>query len=259
MSALLGDNATCLTQAAEALDAFRIPEAIEHLDCAFEQGPYDHARHVHLYEQWGIANAYLEKNEEALKAFDKLLALDAGYALSYTLSPKATFLFEQARERAKTQPRPWIHLSWPRGLHVADRVPIDIEVVSDRKSFLKTATLYSRRKSDTEHATHDLVLPLPGEYVRVHLPPLVPESGQPEVLEIHLVAFDERGNEVLVVGDPERPREIPLAFEQPTPWYGKWWVWAIAGAVATGVGVGVGFATQDPPRRVPGSFGVDFD
>jgi hypothetical protein len=32
-----------------------------------------------------------------------------------------------------------------------------------------------------------------------------------------------------------------------TPWYGKWWVWAIAGTVVTGAVVGTIVLTQDEP------------
>ncbi len=31
-----------------------------------------------------------------------------------------------------------------------------------------------------------------------------------------------------------------------TPWYGKWWVWAIAGTVVTGAAVGAVVLSNDP-------------
>ncbi len=36
-----------------------------------------------------------------------------------------------------------------------------------------------------------------------------------------------------------------------SPWYGKWWIWAIAGTVVTGAVVGAVVLTQDDPTRAP--------
>ena len=52
-----------------------------------------------------------------------LLALDPGHFLSYTLSPKATFVFEKVRNQTRVAPA--IDVSWEHGGKVGDAVPID--------------------------------------------------------------------------------------------------------------------------------------
>jgi hypothetical protein len=75
------------------------------------------------------------------------------------------------------------------------------------------------------------------------------------VLQLYLVASDPDGNQVLMLGDPARPREISLSFEKPEAWYRKWWVWAlVGGVVAAGTGTAVYFGLQEPPDRIHGTF-----
>src|SRR5688572_29310831 len=93
-----------LDQGAKALVDFRPEEAIVLLERAKTEGPYGYDDHAKLYEQLGIAYAYLDRSEDALAAFDMLLAIDPTRAISYTLSPKVTFLFEQARSKAGARP-----------------------------------------------------------------------------------------------------------------------------------------------------------
>jgi len=227
------------------------------LEKARAEGPYDYTSHVLLYEQLGIAHAYLDRKQEALRAFDMLLALDPGHALSYTLSPKVTFLFEQARKGAAAHPAPTVDMSWPRGLKANEPVPIDVEVVADPKGFLHRGSLYHRRRGTALWAHEEFPLPGQGGYRRVELPPANPDATGPEVVQIYLAVTDAGGNQVLLVGDDERPREIALAYEQPQPWYRKWWVWAlVGGAVAVGTGATVYFTLYEPPGTVDDVFQI---
>ena len=57
---------------------------------------------------------------------------------------------------------------------------------------------------------------------------------------------------------PERPRELPLRWDPPTPWWRKWWVWAIAGTGVAAVTGAVVYAAQwEPSDRLGGSVGTD--
>jgi len=246
-----------LDQGCTALAEYRVEEAVALLQRARGEGPYEYPDHVRLYEQLGLAYAYLDRKEQALQSFDMLLALDPGHAISYTLSPKVTFLFEQAR-KASTRASPiTVDLGWPRDLKVSDRVPIDLEVVADPRGLMKRAVLFSRRKGSLEERQARIDLGVPGRYHRVELPAAAPASEGPEVLEVYLKAFDEKGNEVYLLGSAAQPREISLAYEPPEAWYSRWWVWAlVGGAVAAGTGTTVYFLLREPPGRVGGSFQV---
>jgi hypothetical protein len=255
--ALLSAPHKSLDQAAKALSDFRPEQAVALLTKAVDEGPYAHADHVRLYEQLGIGYAYLERADDAKHAFDLMLALEPTRAISYTLSPKVTFLFEQARAKANARPTPAIDLSWSRDLTVEDQIPIAVEVLADPHHFFSRARVRFRTKGMPIWQEQAFELLPAGEVARIELPPAAPSSEQSEAVELYAMAYDQKGNEVLLWGSERRPREISLRFDPPEPWYGKWWVWVAAGAaVAAAAGTAVYVVTQEPGDTVPGTFGV---
>jgi hypothetical protein len=216
--------------------------------------PLDHDANVTLWEQRGIAAAYVNDERSASAAFDMLLALDPGHFLSYTLSPKATFVFEKVRNEIRARGVPALDVNWPHGQRVGDPVPIDLEVVADPKQFLSRATLFVRARGETRWRAADVALTSASER-RVVLPPV--EATRPVSLELYLRAYDQRGNEVLAWADAARPREIQLRYDPPTPWYRRAWFYAaVGGVVAAGVGITVYELTIAPPDRVSGDVTV---
>jgi tetratricopeptide (TPR) repeat protein len=255
---LTSPQESLVDKASKALAAFQVQEAIASLLRARQQGPHKFDAHTRLYELLGIAYAYADRKADALSAFEMLLTLDPGYAISYTLSPKVTFIFEQARKLARQQVPPTLNLSWPPKLMVSDAIPISVEVTADPKGFLRRAVLYSRLKGTLKYRAAEMALPNRGAQTRVLLPPAAPESRQAEVLELYVVASDAQGNEVLRVAHPRYPLEIPLAYQEVVPWYKRWWVWAIAGLVITaGTGTAIYLLKRPPPPTVGGHFQVD--
>jgi tetratricopeptide (TPR) repeat protein len=246
-----------LDRGTHALAEFRAEDAITALEKAKDEGPYSRADNIRLYEQLGIAYAYLDRSEDALAAFDTLLALDPGRAISYTLSPKVTFLFEQARGAVANRTPPTIDVRWPVGLVVSAPVPVDIEVVSDPKQFLSRAKVHYRLKGSPKYDVVELDLPAPGSPKRLEIPAIAAASLRQESVEIYLVAHDRAGSEVHQWGSEARPREISLRYEPPDPWYSKWWVWAIAGTVvAASASAAAVAASSEPEPTVGGVFRV---
>ncbi len=257
------DGATCAPRAGvadldagtRALAAFEVDTAVAALDRAAAH-PLDHPRHVTLWEQRGIAQAYLEREPDALAAFDMLLALDPGHLLSYTLSPKATFVFEKARAAALARGAPTLEVRWPRDQRLGAPVPLEIEIVADPTAMLRQATIYVRARGEASWRAADLTLAGPGTLRRARLP-AVP-GARPTSLEIYAIASDDAGNEVLTWASAARPREIALRYDPPTPWYRTWWVWAAAGGVAAlGTGVVVYAAVWEPGPVVGGGIDVN--
>ena len=245
-----GDAPKKIAAGAQALAAFDVDAAKAALDAAAKAGPLDHASDVALWEQRGIAAAYLDDAKTAATDFDMLLALDPGHFLSYKLAPKATFVFEQVRD-AKDRTPPELDVSWSRGGKVGDPVPVDVEVLSDPKHFLHRATLFVRTRGDRTWHAADLTLAARGDR-RVVLPPVA--ADKPVSLEVYLRAYDAQNNEVLDWADATRPREIPLRYDAPKPWYEKWWVLTIGGAIAVGAASLTAYElTLSPPDKINGT------
>jgi hypothetical protein len=249
-----GDGAAKIAEGKAALAKLDVDQAKTALAAADRGGPLDHDTHITLWEQRGIAAAYVDDEATATSAFDMLLALDPGHFLSYTLSPKATFVFEKVRSEMKARGAPGLDVNWERGGRVGDPVPLDVEVIADPKQFLRRATLFVRTRGESSWRAADLTLGHERAQ-RIALPPIA--ATKPVSLEHYLRAYDDLGNEVLAWADPVRPREIPLRYDPPTPLYRKWWPWAIAGFVGVvGTGAIVYFTTLAPPDTVMGDVDV---
>lgn len=237
-----------LAASTQAITALDLDAAKTDLDAVEKTGPLDHDEHVKLWEQRGIVAAYTDDTAGAKRAFDMLLALDPGHFLSYYVSPKATFVFEELRNQKDRTP-PALDVQWQRGGKVGDPVPLDLSIVADPKQFLRRATLYVRTRGEASWRAADV--PLQKDQ-RVVLPPVA--ADKPVSLELYVRAYDDRGNEVLTWADPRRPREIPLRYDPPSPWYRTWWAITIASSVvAIGTGVTVYELTLAPPDKVSGS------
>ena len=250
-----GDGAAQIARGQEALAKQDVDQAKAPLDAADRGGPLDHESNITLWELRGIAAAYVDDQKTASSAFDMLLALDPSHFLSYTLSPKATFVFEKARNDVKLRGAPELDVNWPTGQKVGEPVPLDVEVIADPKHFLKSATIFVRTRGDRDWRAADVTLKT-GRNTRITLPEV--HADKPVSLELFLRAYDARGNEVLAWAHPTRPREIPLRYDPPTPWYRKWWVIGIAGtAAALGTGITVYALTIAPPDKVGGDVGVE--
>jgi hypothetical protein len=249
-----GDGAAKVADGKQALAKLDVDHARQALDAADRGGPLDHDANVTLWEQRGIAAAYVDDERTASAAFDMMLALDPGHFLSYTLSPKATFVFEKVRNDSKVHGVPALDVNWPHGQRVGDPVPLDLEVVADPKRFLRRATVFVRTRGETGWLAADIALASATER-RILLPPV--DAQKPVSLELYLRAYDDRGNEVLTWADPARPREIPLRYDPPTPWYRRGWFYAAVGTtVAAAVGVTVYKLTIAPPDKVSGGVSV---
>jgi tetratricopeptide (TPR) repeat protein len=253
----LSSNLGPLRKGEKQLEAFLPEEAAAELEKARASGPYRHGDYVRVFEQLSVAYAYLGNEKKALESFDMVLALSPGHAISYTLSPQATFLFERARKEAASRTPPAVRVTWPRRLDVAKPVPVEVEVMADPKAFLSRARLFARRAGDESYSVYEVSLPTDGTFERIVLPPVAPDAASPQGLDMYLAAYDPRGNEVLLWGAPDRPNTLELSYDPPTPWYKKWWVWTIAGsAVALGTGVAVYAITREPGATVDGGIEI---
>ncbi|MFN0250644.1 MAG: hypothetical protein ACKV2T_27440 [Kofleriaceae bacterium] len=240
----------------EALEVPEIETATAALAAVRAAGPLAHDANISLWQQLGIAAAFVDKIDEARAAFTQLLALDPGHFLSYELSPKATRIFEQVRNEQATRGAPAVEVKWANGQRVGTPVPIDISIVSDPLGFLHAATVFVRTRGETRWRATDVPLGKVGSDHQIVVPSV--SATKPLSLELYVRAYDKAGNEVLGWADASRPREIPLRYDPPSPWWQKWWVITLASSVVVvGTGTIVYGVTRPPPEKVGAS--VRFD
>jgi tetratricopeptide (TPR) repeat protein len=241
-----------LTKAQELLAEFNAAEALPLIERAKDEDrPFSHRDHLTLYEQLGIGYAYLGRAEEAKEAFLRALALEPRLAISYTLSPKVTFLFEQAREKAARIGAPAIDVSWPSEPSVIEAIPVEVEVLADPFQFLRQAVVFHRLAGEAQYRAEPVALPGPGQRARVLLPAAALDRSA--TLELFVVVRDEHDSEVLLWRSADRPLAIPLGYDPPAPWYTSWWVLALAGAVAVGATTAAVVATYEPSSLAGGA------
>lgn len=243
---------TSLAASKEALEVPEIDTATAALAKVRAAGPLAHAANISLWEQLGIAAAFVDKVDDARAAFTQLLALDPGHFLSYELSPKATRIFEQVRNEQAARGAPAVDVNWANGQRVGAPVPIDLTVVADPLGFLHAATIYVRTRGENQWRATDVPLGKVGSDHQIVLPSV--SAAKPLSLELYVRAYDVAGNEVLAWADATRPREIPLRYDPPRPWWQKWWVITLASSVAViGTGAIVYGVTRPPPEDVSAS------
>ncbi len=244
-----------LEEGARALEALQTARAVSLLERARGEGPYDLPTHLRLYEQLAIAYAFLERPDDALKAFDRVLALSPGHAVSYTLSPKVTFLFERARNTHAGQPQLDLEVSWPKDIKGGAPLVVNVEKRFDVLELAINLALFSRTRGAPTFQPHPVPAPRPGQSVTVELPEeSLGEEGS-VVRELYLQATDAAGNEVFRWASSALPREVTSVALVKQAWYQKWWVWSAIGvAVAGATGGIVYWQTRQPPPLLRWSF-----
>src|SRR5258708_7126283 len=88
-------------------------------------------------------------------------------------------------------------------------------------AFADHVRLYGRAQGEPWRS-QELRLEPPGRFARVVLP--APGGEKNAARDLRLVAFDPRGDEVLLWGSEAEPRRITARYEPPAAWYQKWWV-----------------------------------
>jgi tetratricopeptide (TPR) repeat protein len=245
-----------LVRAAALLSKIHIEEALSLLQRLGQGAPLGYESHVQRHRLLGVAHSYLDQHKQALEAFHMLLALDPRHVLPYTLSPKTTLLFDQARKDALREPATALRVVWPRDARTDRFVSIELEAAADPRRVLHAARLYYRlSKTAWRHA--DLRLQSVGRFVSVRLPALATNARGDRVLELYVVCFDRRGNESLRWNTAPKPHAITLRFIPRTPWYRRWWIWAVGGVVAAAAATtSVYAATRPAPITTDGAFTI---
>lgn len=242
-----------LTQGREALARFDIEAAVTKLEAAALEGGYDYEENVSLWESLGIARAYAERRQDAEAAFVHLLAMAPTHALSYTLSPKATFPYEAARKQVERQSMAVVEYVWPRGQLAGDPLPVTIDVRRDRLGLMDTVTLCAARGNAAMTCGVAAAI-REGAPVTTTIAAPADTPSATETVAMMVVLRDAQGNVVQRSNDAANPRLVQLPARESKAWYQRWYTWAAAaGVVAITTGLIV-HAQSDGPSTTPATF-----
>ena len=217
--------------------------AIETLEMI--SGGLSHEELVQLKESLGVALAYAGRKEEARQAFLELLAVAPGHVLPYTISPKATFVYQEARAEMARKRAAEIELALPPALPFDEQVELTLTCRANPLGLLQRLEVCQRVKHPA--ATFDCVevQALKVDEARLVSLPAVPASaasqvdteGAPAILQLVVTGFDAHDNEVYRGPSRAHPKEVPMGVEVPGPWYTSPWLWGGVGALVVAAAV----------------------
>jgi tetratricopeptide (TPR) repeat protein len=199
------------------------------------------------------------ETERAVEDFEKALAINPDLRLSGP-APRIAAAFEQARRRFRAKVRaldhdpPMLVHRPPGGARYGTSVGIVVEARD--VSGVRTVTLNYRIAGNRGFSSVNLERDGQGRYVATIPTVSVVRPG----IEYYVEAWDKLGNGPGLKGSAAAPIKIevkggPRAAPEstgPTPWYKRWWVWAVASGVvlaAGGVGLGI-YLSRDETARV---------
>jgi hypothetical protein len=253
-----------LQRGIERLEAEDLDAARNELEAAAKQGPYRLDEVVQLYRGLGVVRAYFDDSVGARWAFERLLAIAPAAMLPYTTSPKATFLFQEVKEALRTRPALRVDLTTPAVAALDQPIDVVVARAADPLGAVQRIEVWYRLKGKADFERVPVATIGIGERATVQLPGVpaaqaqVDEDGVAKaIVEIAVVAFDAAGWEIARTPDPSSPREVPVGFDAPGPWYTRWWLWGIAGGTVVLVGgATAALLLQPPPATVPFSYRV---
>lgn len=274
----------------------KFKKAIDVLNAALARREISRTQRVDAYKLLATAYVARDLPDAAEQAFDALLDLDPRFELDASVSPKILRVFERARARHPVPPpsnpatarKP--RLADVRVAPKEDRAIFRARLV-DPDALVMDLELLVRIEPDegagspsrpSAHLERQTVV-RSGEELTATIPTSAAPDG-PLRLLYHLAARGADGSVVAEIGtdaDPvavtlERPAR-PAVTGAPTapplevakasevapdheadapPWYGHWWVWAVAaGVVGAGIGIGVALGSSRH-AQTPGTLGA---
>jgi hypothetical protein len=243
-----------LLRAEQEYGALDYAKAAATAHAVLDRGGNDLAMLRRIYALLGQSLAITGATEEAKRFFQQLLALQPDYKLPSGASPKiraplAAVLADWAGRPGLTAAhRP------PAGVSDNDPLVLKVTVIEDPLKMVHAARvtyqLPGKKTSSSvkvEGRGPDLVAAIP-------LPAL---NVQPGELSYRMELLDRSGNILFSKGTPAAPLTVvvtartagaaPAGAEAAgTPWYKRWWVWTIAGAVVAGAATAVVVTSATP-------------
>jgi len=220
---------------------------------------------VAALEKRALVAGRLGQSEIAVEGFKRALALDPGFLLPEGTDAATASAFVRAREALQGQ-RPLAITHIPPGdAPASGSARIAVTVDSDPLDLVTALLVYYRPAGGGAYSQSRA-----GKAAGAVEIPAVFLSGlrSGARVEYYVAALDRLDNELATLGAPTEPFVLAVApgpgevglgasagASTGSPWYRRWWVWAIVGGVAAGGAAGAYLATRSGPLNPP-SVGV---
>lgn len=234
-------------------------ESIVSLSAALVRPNNTKAQKIEIYRLLALNYITLGRTAEAHSAVRGLLAVEPGYALPATESPRFRDFFAEARERWEAEGRPGFVEEAPEVLPVGVRhqapstaeqgKPVELRgTLDDPGARASRATLYFRSGTRGEFDVRPAEID--GKSLRAHIPGA---SVKPPVIDYYFEIMDGEGAVIASRGDAQGPLRIAV----PEPKGGGGWVLPVAiggglvgaAAIVGGLALAGVFKSSPPPAR----------
>ena len=238
-----------LDEAEKQQAAMEYAQAVETVQALVERGANSLADLKRAYVVAATSLASLGLSNDSKRYFTRLLALDPGFSLGADVSPKVHAPLADAK--ADWGKRPSLTAVHPHigQARVDQPLTLKLKVVADPLKMVRGAAVSYQLPGKESPSTlgtggddseRVLAIPLPALDVK---PGKMTYSLQ--LVDAHQnILWQEGPLELEILGASEAAAPIVAA----TPWYKRWWVWAIAGVVVAGATTAAVVATSRPDQ-----------
>jgi tetratricopeptide (TPR) repeat protein len=250
-----------LTKGQQQVDDGDFEDAVKTLEAGIGAPDLTDEQLAEMYRLLGLAHLYLNNEDKARDAFEKLLQARPDYELPKATPPKIRTLYARIKDDIrKRRVRP-VTLTVSGVPEQQPGQAVTVESRIDDMALGAKAKLFYRRSGVQNFSSTDFVRDRGDRSIyRATIPAFeLPEEAAAYDFEYYVEVADAAQRRLAGRGDPFTPLAFRVAPkvvaedpDKPKPWYQNPWVWVGIGAGAAAVTTGaIILATQKPTGTLP--------
>lgn len=250
-----------LTKGQQQVEDGDFEDAVKTLEAGIGASDLTDEQLAEMYRLLGLSYLYLNNEDRARDAFEKLLQARPDYELPKATPPKIRTLYARIKDDIrKRRVRP-VTLTVSGVPEQQPGQAVTVESRIDDMALGAKAKLFYRRSGVQNFSSTDFQRDRSDRSIyRATIPAFeVPEESAAYDLEYYVEVADAAQRRLAGRGDPFTPLTFRVAAklaaedpEKPKPWYQNPWVWVGIGAGAAAVTTGaIILATQKPTGTLP--------
>jgi tetratricopeptide (TPR) repeat protein len=253
-----------INQASAAYGDLDFEKSLKALQKAFQLPGNTRTQLVRIYHMTGLCYSSLGRYPDAQDAFSRLLTLDPSFRLGADVSPRVRKPFNQLVK--KNLPRLSVRLVPPVLAQLGQPLTFGATVEADPAGMVNALRVFFRRGKSGNFSSVLTPLSGKGEQPVTVAPTAWEGDGQGEKVYWYAVVEGTYTSRLQEFGDAAHPSVLEVSEKSPeelaaaagTPWYGRWWVWAIIGGVAAAATTTAVVLTTSSTPSGPFDFIIDF-